>query len=222
MARRKEFLKKCLPVLAVLLVSMVIGITGATIVHNMTLTNPIKTPPVEGSILEETGNTKETWFKNDGESPVFLRIAYSESWETGSGDGLRTLPWEAVKKDGTKVRVAIPNWVNIDDWVDGGDGWLYYKKILEPGDQTRRIVQGVKVIATTEFADLVDGEAYMTGSYQLHFTMEIVQASDDWKVNKDAVGKLFGTDKEGVTLDNATQILTWPVSSEWNPNSDQS
>ena len=56
-ARRKEFLKKCLPVLAILLVSMVIGITGATIVHNMTLANPIKTPPVEGSIVEVTGNT---------------------------------------------------------------------------------------------------------------------------------------------------------------------
>lgn len=222
MARRKQFLKKCLPVLAVLLVSMVIGITGATIVHNMTLANPIKTPPVEGSIEEVVGSTKETWFKNNGESPVFLRIAYSESWETGSGDALRTLPLEAVKKDGTKVRVATPKWVHTKNWVDGGDGWLYYNKILEPGDKTDLIVQGVSLINNDDFGNLVDGEAYKAGSYQLHFTMEIVQASEDWAVNQDAVGKLFGTDKSGVTLNDGIQILTWPGSSPWTPISDQS
>ena len=78
-------LKKCLPVLLIA-AAMVVGVTGATVIHKLTMENPIKTPTVEGGIPEDLENgAKKVAFVNDGEADVFLRVAFSETWTAKDG-----------------------------------------------------------------------------------------------------------------------------------------
>ena len=206
--------KRLLPMALLLASSMIIGMTGATVLHTLSLENPIKTPPVEGKIEENlSGGAKQVWFKNTGEADVFLRVAYTENWSNGN----TILPNEAIKKDGTgTVRVAEPQWINTDQWVLD-DGWLYYKKVLKRGASTDHIVNVVNFISNEELNNLEHGAQYKDGAYDLHFTIEVVQASDDGNVSNDAVSELFhkelGLPKEW----NKNNAITWPDSEAWLP-----
>lgn len=220
---RKNALKGLLPVV-LLLISIVIGITGATVVHTMTLENPIKTPPVKGEIEENLKNeAKEVQFKNTGEADVFLRVAYTETWKNGN----TILPNNALKKDGSgSVPVATPNWVNTGNWqLDADSGWLYYYKALPVGESTDLIVDHVDFVGTgsnpsVKLDDLVDGDKYENAEYDLHFTMEVVQASDDVSVSRDAIAAMFGEDKRASIPDGwkKADVITWWGAKTWNPD----
>ena len=74
----KRRLKKFFPVI-LMAAAMAVGVTSATVIHKLTMENPVKTPTVEGSIPEKM-DPKQAQFQNDGEADVFLRVAYSETW----------------------------------------------------------------------------------------------------------------------------------------------
>ncbi len=193
--RKKTILKRMLPVLMLGVLSVMIGVTGATVFHTMQLENPIKTPPVEGKIEEDIeGNAKNAKFTNDGEADVFLRVAYTETWL--ASDGKTILPNRTKDKSGNMIAPAIPNWDRGTSWdwsKEGTEGWIYYKKVL-PGT-----VSGLQnhstgyIVTDVDFANVAKAadERYKTAKYRLHFTMEVVQASDDWDVSKDAASQLF-------------------------------
>lgn len=197
---KKPVWQKFLPTGLLLAAAVAVGVTGATVLHQMMLENHIKTPPVEGHIDEEIKkNYKNAGFVNDGEADVFLRVAYSETWMYEKGGTTTVLPSQAEKKDGSgKVSVAVPDW-NKTDWVDGGDGWMYYTHVLpgsasgqpEENRRSKNLVGEVKFLDADAMNGLED-DRYKEADYQLHFTMEIVQASDDQTVSKDAVRELFG------------------------------
>lgn len=118
--RKKTILKRMLPVLMLGVLSVMIGVTGATVFHTMQLENPIKTPPVEGKIEEDIeGNAKNAKFTNDGEADVFLRVAYTETWL--ASDGKTILPNRTKDKSGNMIAPAIPNW-------DRGTSWDWSKE----------------------------------------------------------------------------------------------
>ena len=82
------------------------------------------------------------------------------------------------------------------NWESGEDGWYYYKKVL-PGSasgirdrSTEKLVRGVDFIELSGIED----QRYQNAEYQFHFTMEIVQSSDDWNVSRKAVQRLFDRD----------------------------
>lgn len=206
--------KRLLPMALLLAISMFVGMTGATVLHTMTLENPIKTPPVEGKIEEDlSGNAKKVRFKNDGEADVFLRVAYTETWSSGN----TILPNEAVKKDGTgTVRVADPKWINTDQWVLD-DGWLYYTKVLKSGAATDYILKEVDFASAGVLDGLEYGEQYKNGTYDLHFTIEVVQASDDGTVSNDAVSELFHKDLNLPLKWNKRDTINWPDTVVWQP-----
>lgn len=224
---KKHVWQRILPPGLLLAAAVAVGVTGATVLHQMKLGNLIKTPPVEGHIEEDIKNTyKNASFVNDGEADVFLRVAYSETWlyqdENGNGNenDKIILPSLAEKKDGSgRIAVAAPVW-NRTDWVDGGDGWLYYSHVLpgtasgksEEERKTGNLVGEVKFLSKDEMNDLKD-ERYVEADYQLHFTMEIVQASDDKKVSQDAVKELFGRDaalpSDGWPENKYTCVIEW-------------
>lgn len=188
-------LKKCLPVLLIA-AAMVVGVTGATVIHKLTMENPIKTPTVEGSIPENLENgAKEVAFVNDGEADVFLRVAFSETWTANDGTILPNETKLNANENETRP-VAKPNW-KFDNWdTERGDGWYYYENVL-PGSRsgqtshtTGLIVDGVDF---ETLADIPDTR-YRDAHYEIHFVMEMVQASDDWKVSRDAVQEMFGID----------------------------
>ena len=119
--------------------------------------------------------TKEVSFTNTGTSAVFLRAAYSECWEDGG-------VWLA--DDGT---LCIKGWTSAwtADWIDGGDGWHYYAKVLPAGGSTGDILGSVT------FSGSLPPE-YEDGTYTLDFTCEAVQLSNETDVNTDATYEVFG------------------------------
>ncbi len=225
---KKNVWKKLLPVVFLVVASIVIGVTGAVILHNLTLENPIKTPTVEGSIQEKlNGNAKEVSFINKGEADVFLRVTYGETWSYMDPDIRRTilLPNVADKKDGKgKYRVATPDW-RSDGWqLDPESGWLYYHKVLKVGETTPLIVSKVDFADENILKELAEGEKYRKADYDLHFTIEVVQASDEKAVSVDAVKKLFQKDLSSITVANGRinkdAAIHWPGTEDWSPEND--
>ena len=192
----KKMLRKFFPVI-LLIFAMAVGFTGATVLHSLTLENPIKTPTTDGGITEELdNNAKKVSFTNNGEADVFLRVACTETWileSNGEGEDI-ILPNQAIAKDGQSVSVAEPVWKGItdDSWTLGSDGWYYYNKVL-PGSKSgeRNRNTGLLVNDVNFNLDEIEDERYQKAKYQLHFTMEVVQASDDTEVSEAAVEKLF-------------------------------
>ena len=193
--------------------AMAVGVTSATVIHKLTMENPVKTPTVEGYI-PETMDPKQAQFQNDGEADVFLRVAYSETWTDKNG---MILPNQAIKKDGTQVPVAKPIW-NWDGWTaNPDDGWYYYSQVL-PGSKsgkaeaqrkTNQVVNGVDFVSFDKLADT----RYQDAKYEIHFVMEIVQASDDWEVSQDAVEEMFGltlAEPTGWQTDKYQAVIDWP------------
>ena len=200
----KRRLKKFFPVI-LMAAAMAVGVTSATVIHKLTMENPVKTPTVEGSIPEEM-DPKQAQFQNDGE--------YSETWTDKDG---MILPNQAIKKNGTQVAVATPIW-NWDGWkANPDDGWYYYSQVL-PGSKsgkaeaqrkTNQVVNGVDFVSFDELADT----RYQDAKYEIHFVMEIVQASDDWEVSQDAVKEMFGltlAEPAGWQTDKYQAVINWP------------
>ena len=160
----------------------------------MQLENPIKTPVVEGGVTENLDQgAKEVSFTNNGEADVFLRAAFAQSWVAQDGT---VLPNHITDASGQSLPAAVPSLSLDGNWESGEDGWYYYKKVL-PGSasgirdrSTEKLVRGVDFIELSGIED----QRYQNAEYQFHFTMEIVQSSDDWNVSRKAVQRLFDRD----------------------------
>lgn len=192
------------------LAAMAIGVTCATVLHTLTLENPIKTPTVTSEIVETS--SKEVSFKNTGEADVFLRASFSGSWlyTKDQGETSAVMSNEAATRGGGTVSAAEPTILASTDytqnWIDGGDGWYYYKYILRGSangtgnNSTSKLIDGVS-FANLDSYDIVDARYKASDSnassysdYQIHVVTEVVQASDEIEVSKDAVKKLFNRD----------------------------
>lgn len=211
--------KKYLPLLLAA-AALIVGVTSAAVIHKLTMENPIKTPTVEGSIEEElTNGAKKVAFQNKGEADVFLRVAFSETWTAKDGTILPNKT-KLTSEANEPQSVANPNWLT-DDWETGrGDGWYYYKKVL-PGSRSGQ-PEGKRstglLVDEVVFEDLTEipDSRYKDAKYELHFVMEIVQASDDWPVSRDAVKELFGIDLGGSAPSDWSSkkydaVITWPM-----------
>ncbi|MST82367.1 hypothetical protein [Bilifractor porci] len=142
---------------------------------------------------------KSVSFQNDSSCAAFLRVAYAETWDS---NGL-LLNNQIDGKD-----VAVKHWLSgfgqdSDLWKDGGDGWFYYKKILQPGEKTDPVLESVtfpfpQTDASVAFPDINTSDNYAAASYQLYFRMELLQVSDSHatlnseEVNEKASSTIFG------------------------------
>ncbi len=222
---KKNLVKILLPAFLVA-ASMATGVTGAAVLHDLTMENPIRTPPVEGKITEELDNkAKKVQITNNGEADVFLRAAFSETWTSAKGE---VLPNQIKLEDGPNpVKVAVPSILDVDnkgdeaDWIyNSKDGWYYYRHVL-PGSKSGEseekrksttMIDGVKFDNLTAAAKA--DERYKDADYEIHVVMEVVQASDDIKVSQDAVQKLFDMDiskLESWANGKYTATIPWPV-----------
>jgi hypothetical protein len=104
---------------------------------------------------------KEVSFLNDGaeSAPVLLRIAYSETWTNSDGTIVSNLSGNN--------NVVAKTWTTafVNDFADGGDGWYYYKKVLNPETS-------VQVLSAIALSD----STYSKYNYDLAFRFESVQA----------------------------------------------
>lgn len=197
MRKRKKLMVFILGCMALLLIGSSLAIWSGKLqqVNELkadTMSAKIEETFVQGA--EPTGTvTKQVSFKNDSSCSTFLRVSYAETWETTEGSEQKLLNNQI-----NGIDVAKKNWLNgfgenSDLWQDGGDGWYYYKWVLQPDAQTETILESVT------FPDYTgEYKAYQDADYQLYFRMELLQASDSQstlnssEVNKNASQSVFG------------------------------
>ena len=123
-------------------------------------------------------------FRNEGasSSKVLLRIAYSETWSKADGT--------IISNNGAAGNAVTKNWTTDfgRDFVDGNDGWYYYKNVLNPESE-------VRVLDSIELVD----NSYSIYNYDLSFRFESVQA------DATAANTLWG---KTVTIDD-NGAATW-------------
>ena len=172
---------------------LALGATYAYSVHKTQLDNLLTSHGVSGAVIENgdptsdiedftltpgADVTKKVQFENTGNAPVFVRVAYAQTW---------------LNKDGALLlydeSYATPKWTSEwnSEWSDGGDGWYYYNKVLKAGDITNEVLTSVEFLGTPPLPD-----EYVNGKYQLTFVLEVVQCSDEEDVNDDALMATFG------------------------------
>lgn len=211
---KKEIRKKLLPMAVLLIVAAAVGITAATVLHQMNLKNAIKTPEVTGEVTEtmEEENEKRVAFTNTGTADVLLRAAYTETWTWTDPETNETviLPNITTDAKGDSVAPAVPKFVEDNEalWDAKEDGWIYYNRVLEAKEKTELLTESV------EFSDLdkLPDTRYKEAVYQIHFTVEVVQASDEVEISNKAANKLFGREFSGgwVELkDKYSALISW-------------
>ena len=178
----KKINKKPIIFISFLLVLGIVGGTFAYFYSEVVIPNNFKTSTFNVGVEEEfykQWGTKKVTFVNketDG-TPVVLRINYNESFHTEENGETIYL---SNKINGQPA--AIKNWTDdfLDDFVDGGDGWYYYKKLLNPGSSIQvleSVTRNDTVIDTLEDGANGDRYKYITYTYDLAFNHEAIQAT---------------------------------------------
>ena len=186
-----------------LLMFLVLGIVGTTFAYYYTeiaIPNQFRAMTYNVTIEEEFNNTwgtKKVSFVNNEETntPVVLRINYNELW----------------RKEVNGVKLSLDNNVNgenvvekgwttafTNDFIDGGDGWYYYKKTLN-AEESVQVLESISLkenlIRTSPYYD-----DYKSYTYELDFNFEAIQASSS------AISEIWGKTPT-ISGDNVTCAL---------------
>lgn len=159
---------------------------------------------------------KKVQFCNVGEADVLIRAAISESWTYKENGNKTILPNKAISKNnssdlltvaqplgyiatsGAPISRVEPSKPNAGKWIyNPKDGWYYYTRVL-PGSSSNKTEQERQtefLVTDVDFTNIenVADERYKApgAEYELHVTMEIVQASDVVSLSQEAAEKLF-------------------------------
>ncbi|MEG0710055.1 MAG: hypothetical protein RR481_07450 [Longicatena sp.] len=144
-----------------------VGKMGASIVEDFT------PPPV----WNDEKVIKKVRYENTGDINLVLRIQYSESWISSSGDLLPNAIGgvDVCKKNWTKDATGAPvkpnTLLGTGEWVDGGDGWYYYKNVFTPGKNVY-ILDSIEKSATFP-------ATHKGAKYKLSFIYEVLTTKTD-------------------------------------------
>lgn len=172
-----------------LLVLCLLGIVGTTFAYYYTeiaIPNQFKAMTYNVTIEEEfndTWGTKKVSFVNNEETntPVVLRINYNELWRK-EVNGVKL----SLDNNVNGTNVVTKNWTTAftNDFVDGGDGWYYYKKTLN-AEESVQVLNSISLneslISTSPYYN-----DYKTYTYELDFNFEAIQA------NSSAISEIWG------------------------------
>lgn len=200
-------MKAILPAAAIL-AAAAIGTTFAWQTWDLSVTNELRSHTTEVNIEEPDfrpgDGVKQVQFRNTGNSSVFLRVSFTEYWEKVENGSSKYLLSNKVNGKEMATKHWTKYWES-DLWINGGDGWYYYTKVLKPGKPTELILDGVTFENVTN-----DNQEYLNANYRLYFKAEVVQCSDGSntlnceEVNKAATKELFGKE---ATVDNGN--VSW-------------
>ena len=182
----KNLKKKPLIFLLALIAIGVVGTTFAYYYTEVSFPNQFRTMTYNVTIEEEfndTWGTKKVSFVNKEETntPVVLRINYNELWRK-EVSGVKL----SLDNNVNGENVVTKNWTSTftSDFIDGGDGWYYYKKTLNAEES----VQVLNSISLKE--DLISTSPYYNDyksyTYELDFNFEAIQASSS------AISEIWG------------------------------
>lgn len=107
--------------------SVITAVTYSFYTASDDVTNKMKLGIQSGDIVENfDGEEKDVFAQNTGTTPLLVRM-----------NAKMICTNEAIVLDATKIATAT---YNLDDWMNGGDGWYYYKKILMPKETSKILV----------------------------------------------------------------------------------
>ena len=155
--------KKVKAVVGLLALAMVVG-TLAYFSKTMSIDNPFSTKKYGGETVEkftpennwEPGGqvTKEVQAKNTGDYDLWVRVKFDEKWERegkliegtnlSSTDAAKFFPASADSAvvDGSSVYKHLAG-VTDGSWIDGKDGYFYYKETLKKDQTTSKLLDYV-------------------------------------------------------------------------------
>ena len=187
---------KIKPLIFILLISTII-LTGATIAFfsaRESFGNKFKVKAFDISIeepdFEGEFGAKTVNIVNKDSTDIILRISINEIWSKNINDELVML---SNKVNGQEV-VEKTRGINWEDFVDGKDGWYYYKKLLKAGEK-------IEVLKRIEINNTLNEEIkkeYESYDYELSYNYEGIQGT------KEAIKEVWGLD---VTINN--DIINW-------------
>lgn len=169
--------KKVKAVVGLLALTLVVG-SLAYFTNTMSIDNPFSTKEYGGETVEkftpendwEPGGqvTKEVQAKNTGDYDLWVRVKFDEKWERdskiiagtdlSSEDLTKFFPSsvDAGVKGGSSVYKHL---VGVDStWVDGKDGYFYYKSTLKPGEMTSTLMDSVTLCKDANMGDYTVSE----------------------------------------------------------------
>lgn len=182
----KKIKKKPLFFLLLLLALGIVGTTFAYYYTEIAIPNQFRAMTYNVTIEEEFNNTwgtKKVSFVNNEETntPVVLRINYNELWRK-EVNGVKL----SLDNNVNGTNVVIKNWTTAftNDFIDGGDGWYYYKKTLAAEASVQvldSIALNESLISTSPYYN-----DYKSYTYELDFNFEAIQASSS------AISEIWG------------------------------
>ena len=182
----KKIKKKPLFFLLLLLALGIVGTTFAYYYTEIAIPNQFRVMTYNVTIEEEFNNTwgtKKVSFVNKEETntPVVLRINYNELWRK-EVNGIKL----SLDNNVNGTNVVTKNWTTAftNDFIDGGDGWYYYKKTLAAEASVQvldSIALNESLISTSPYYD-----DYKSYTYELDFNLEAIQASSS------AISEIWG------------------------------
>lgn len=173
----KNLKTKPLIFLPTLFLIFIIGMTFAYRYAEISISNQFRTMTYSVIIKEEFNNTwgtKKVNFINNEETniPVVLRISYNELWRK-KVNGIKL----SLDNNVNGTNVVTKNWTSAftTDFIDGGDGWYYYKKVLN-AEESVQVLESISLneslISTSPYYN-----DYKSYTYELDFNFEAIQAT---------------------------------------------
>ena len=128
-----------------------------------------KTKPFEDltGIMPGTTVTKIAEIKNTGASDAWVRVLVTKDIQLAG--------------DGTPDTSFVELNLNLTDWTQGKDGYLYYNKVLKPGEVTEPIFTAVTFNVTM-------GNEYQNATATVDVAAQAVQTANNGDIVMDAKG----------------------------------
>jgi alternate signal-mediated exported protein, CPF_0494 family len=171
---RKRTISKTKKFLVTVSAMAVVGVIASSLAYwNQThvIENPFETGGKYSSTVIEHFTPEEEWqpgvevnktvhIENTGEQDIIIRVKMDEKWVrkgmttpykelTASSDGAVYVTGQESNNDGLTENdnsVVIKNFSGSENWIDGGDGWFYYKTNLPKGEMTDSWLNSVELL----------------------------------------------------------------------------
>ena len=148
--------------------------------------NVITTGGVEIAVQEWADEDKQTPFENlNGVMPDTTVTKIAEIRNTGAAAAwVRVQVRKTIRlaQDGKPDASMIEMiYTDTEDWKDGGDGYFYYQKALQPGEVTTPIFTGVSFRAQM-------GNEYQNATADVDVLAQAVQTANNGKTVAEAKG----------------------------------
>ena len=180
-------MKKKLLILSLAAICLAITAIGtlAYFTSEGTAHNVITTGGVEIAVQEWADEDKQTPFEDlEGIMPGMTVTKIAEIKNTGASDAWVRVKVEKnikLQGEGTPDTALVELNLNLTDWTQGKDGYLYYNKVLKPGEVTEPLFTAVTFNVTM-------GNEYQNATATVDVAAQAVQTANNGDTVMDAKG----------------------------------